>query len=276
MVPDQKVMDKVFLKYLMDFMTNSFKESGGRGGIMMHLTKSGMEKQKMPLPPLEVQQEIVDELEGYQKIIDGCKQVVENYKPTIDIDPSWEMVELKSYISINNGQTLTEFDEDGDTAAIKVSDMNLDKNKTYITTSNNKVLSSRFKAQHIVTVDSILFPKRGAAIGTNKKRFTKIPCIIDNNCMGITVTNNQRLLSEYLFNFMLGFDLNTISKSAGIALINNPDIQSVIIPLPPIDTQKEIVLKIEEERTVIEGNKKLIEIYTQKIQNRINKVWGEE
>ena len=32
----------------------------------------------------------------------------------------------------------------------------------------------------------------------------------------------------------------------------------------------------EEERKVIEGNKKLIEIYTQRIQDRINKVWGED
>ena len=59
-------------------------------------------------------------------------------------------------------------------------------------------------------------------------------------------------------------------------MINNPDIQSVIIPLPSTKTQKEIVQKIEEERKVIEGNKKLIETYTQKIQDRINKVWGED
>ena len=38
---------------------------------------------------------MVEELDGYQKIIDGCTQVIENYKPSIDIDPIWEMVELK-------------------------------------------------------------------------------------------------------------------------------------------------------------------------------------
>ena len=43
----------------------------------------------------------------------------------------------------------------------------------------------------------------------------------------------------------------------------------------PREIQKEIIQKLEEERKVIEGNKKLIEVYTQKIQNRINKVWGE-
>jgi len=49
---------------------------------------------KIPLPSIAVQQQIVAELDGYQKIIDGAKQIVENYKPTIKIDPEWEMVEL--------------------------------------------------------------------------------------------------------------------------------------------------------------------------------------
>ena len=48
----------------------------------------------IPLPPLEIQEQIVKEIEGYQQIIDGCRKVVENYKPVIDIDPTWEVVEL--------------------------------------------------------------------------------------------------------------------------------------------------------------------------------------
>ena len=51
-------------------------------------------KIQIPLPPLSVQEEIVAEIDGYQKIIDGARQVVENYKPTIKIDPEWEIVEL--------------------------------------------------------------------------------------------------------------------------------------------------------------------------------------
>ena len=47
-----------------------------------------------PPPPLSVQQEIVLEIDGYQKIVDGAKQIVENYKPKIKIDESWAMVEL--------------------------------------------------------------------------------------------------------------------------------------------------------------------------------------
>ena len=34
------------------------------------------------------------EIEGYQKVIDGARAVVDNYRPQIPIDPDWTMVEL--------------------------------------------------------------------------------------------------------------------------------------------------------------------------------------
>ena len=53
------------------------------------------------------------------------------------------------------------------------------------------------------------------------------------------------------------------------------DLKMFLVPLPPIEIQQSIVERIEKEKHIIEGNKKLIEIYTQKIQDRINKIWGE-
>ena len=45
--------------------------------------------------PLEVQEEIVAEIERYQKVIDGARAVLENYRPHIPIHPDWPMVELR-------------------------------------------------------------------------------------------------------------------------------------------------------------------------------------
>ena len=70
-------------------------------------------------------------------------------------------------------------------------------------------------------------------------------------------------------------DLNQYITGAVVPKLNQSSLNSIKLPIPSLDIQKEIVQKIEEERKVIEGNKKLIEIYTQKIQDRINKVWGE-
>ena len=44
---------------------------------------------KVSVPTLDVQKEIVAELDGYQKIIDGAKQIVENWKPKVEIEKNW-------------------------------------------------------------------------------------------------------------------------------------------------------------------------------------------
>ena len=44
---------------------------------------------RIPLPPLEFQAVLVKEIEGYQKVIDGARAVVENYRPHIAVDPEW-------------------------------------------------------------------------------------------------------------------------------------------------------------------------------------------
>jgi type I restriction enzyme M protein len=36
---------------------------------------------EIPLPPLEVQKEIVAEMEGYQKVINGARAILDHYRP---------------------------------------------------------------------------------------------------------------------------------------------------------------------------------------------------
>lgn len=60
----------------------------------IHLYPKDVEKIKIPLPPLEVQEQIVAELENYQKVIDGAQAVVENWKPSFEIDQKWPIKKL--------------------------------------------------------------------------------------------------------------------------------------------------------------------------------------
>ena len=92
--------------------------------------------------------------------------------------------------------------------------------------------------------------------------------------MGITVKDENVLIPNYLFYFLIGFDLSSISKSAGIALINNPDISSVKIPIPDIPTQNKIVKKIQDELKIIDSNNSLHKNFTQKIKQTIEKIWS--
>ena len=73
----------------------------GQAGI----NTSSLSTFRVPLPPLEVQREIVSEIDGYQKVIDGARAVVENWRPRIAVDPEWPVVELGEVARVIAGQS---------------------------------------------------------------------------------------------------------------------------------------------------------------------------
>ena len=243
-----------------------------------------LKDKKIPLPTLEVQQEIVEELEEYQKIIDGCKQVVENYKPTIDIDQNWKMVELgKVCDNFQNGANFSSEQKGGGTKIIGVK--NIFSDFGYIDNSNlDRVqLSDKEIESKKVYKDDILFVRSSV-----KYEGVGYPALASESEENISFAgfvikaspNKKIIVPFFLCALLLSDRYRKITIQRGnrgtITNISQDNLKTIKIPLPPIETQKEIVKKIDEERKVIEGNKKLIEIYTQKIQNRINKVWGED
>ena len=56
---------------------------GDPGATFPSINKGDIEKLQIPLPPLEVQREIVAEIEGYQKVIDGAHEEIETLEKKI-------------------------------------------------------------------------------------------------------------------------------------------------------------------------------------------------
>jgi type I restriction enzyme M protein len=52
------------------------------------------------------------------------------------------------------------------------------------------------------------------------------------------------------------------------------DVKELEIYLPTIEEQKSIVQNLEEEQQLVASNKQLINIFEQKIKDKINEVWG--
>ena len=83
-------------------------------GAYPSINQSDVAAIRIPLPPLQVQQEIVAEIEGYQQVIDGARAVVESYRPQIAVDPEWPLVEVGEIASPEYGFTARAVDQ-GDT-----------------------------------------------------------------------------------------------------------------------------------------------------------------
>lgn len=106
LTPTEKIKSKyVYYMLFSDNLQSQMVERMGKGAYPS-INQKDVEELVLPVPQVEIQQEIVTEIETYQKIIDGARQVVENYKPTVKVDPNWETVELGEAISfVSSGST---------------------------------------------------------------------------------------------------------------------------------------------------------------------------
>jgi restriction endonuclease S subunit len=62
--------------------------------------------------------------------------------------------------------------------------------------------------------------------------------------------------------------------SGSMKNITKGDLLRLTIPLPSFEEQQTIVKTIEEEMQLVNANKRLIEIFEQKIKTKIDEVWG--
>lgn len=124
----------------------------------------------------------------------------------------------------------------------KVSDMNLPGNELTMGTARNYIDDSAADrlGVKLAPAGTIIFPKIGAAVATNKKRVLSVSSAYDNNVMGLVP--NDRVLSRFLLYFMRSIDLVTLSQDSGaVPSIRKSAVQALPILLPPIAVQTAIV-----------------------------------
>lgn len=240
-----------------------------------HISTKQINKIEIPLPPLHIQEEIVKEIEGYQKIIDGAKQVVESYKPTIKIDPSWEIVKLGDVCELQYGFTDSAKDS-GDVRFIRITDIDSNgllrkENAKYLNiTDENK--------EYLLKKGDLLVARTGATYGKTMIYEEEYESIYASFLIKLTFDSNK-LIQKYYWIFARTDNYwkqaNDLVTGGGQPQFNANVIKQIQIPVPPIDVQRDIVEKIIEELAIVDQNKRLIEMFKQKINDKVSEVWGE-
>lgn len=129
---------------------------------------------------------------------------------------------------------------------LKVSDMNLPGNEEVITYSAGWSASPGSKAS-TCPANAIVFPKRGGAISTNKKRRLSRPAILDPNVMGVYPKRGV-LQDEYLFSWFQKLDLVEISSGSSVPQLNKQDLAPLKIAVPEMDRQREFAARVQSVR----------------------------
>lgn len=276
--------ENVFGKYLyyvvnQDAIVEQMVAKSGKGQYPS-ITASDLAEIEIPLPPLEIQQQIVSEIEGYQKIIDGAKQIVNNYKPTIKINPDWEMVELGEVCEINPKKSeLKELDGNTKVSFVPMADLN--ENEISFLPKEEKFLSEVINGYTYFANNDVLFAKVTPCFENGKAGIAKGL----KNKIGFgsseffVLRANEKVLPYWLYLNIKssGFAIegkSQMSGTSGLQRIPREFVANYQIPLPTIEEQQSIVQAIEEEMQLVNANKRLIEIFEQKIKDKISEVWG--
>ena len=142
----------------------------------------------------------------------------------------------------------------------------IEKSKNFITELALKETSVK-----LFPKDSVLIAMYGATVGrVGILRFESTT----NQAVCAILPNASRAIPEYLYAVLLGAKSKLVALSAGGAQpnISQQIIKNFEIPLPPLETQHEIVTQFTEEAEIIAANRKLIKIYEQKIAQAISEI----
>ena len=272
--PRHNILSQNFLFYLLKGLDLSDVITGA---AQPQITRQSLAPKKIAIPPLSEQQHIVEELDLLSSIIEKKKaqlKELDNLAQSIFYemfgDPTktskgWEVKKIGDVCILKSGNSDANKSASGDLPYVKVGDMNLEGNETYIVLSSTYV-DRVANARNIFPIGTIIFPKRGGAILTNKKRLTKTDICCDLNVMGV-IPNTDIVIPLYVYYYFLRIDFSVFANTGStIPQINNYDIAPMNIVLPPMDVQKQFASNIDS----IEGQKELIKQSIKEVETMYN------
>jgi type I restriction enzyme M protein len=236
---------------------------------------------QIPLPPLEVQKEIVAEIEGYQKVINGARSVLDHYRPHIPIHPDCPMVSLGEISEVTSSKRILaeEYVPSGTPFYRTKEIVELSRGKDislelFISQERFDLIKARFGA-----------PAKGelliSAVGTigvswvvadDREFYFK-----DGNLLWIrNLSNLDPYFLKHCLDSTFAGGIDHIVFGAAYKALTIEKLKEFKIPLPPLATQQAIVAEIEAEQTLVAANRELIARFEKKIQATLARIWGEE
>ena len=126
----------------------------------------------------------------------------------------------------------------------KVSDMNLPGNELEIVRTNHTIDDETVDRLRINVhqAGTVIFPKIGGAIATNKRRILVRPTAIDNNCLGITPSAGMS--TSYLFLLLSSIDFTAYQAGTSVPALSQGTLGQILVGLPPLAEQSRIVARV--------------------------------
>ncbi|MDD2468054.1 MAG: N-6 DNA methylase [Desulfobulbus sp.] len=276
----QQLITKFLFHLLKAKQTDIYALQIGMG--QPHVYSKDLAKIQIPLPPLEVQEEIMAEIVGYEKVIDGSRTVLDNYRPHIPIHPDWSIIKLGEICSFKNGLNFNKISSGHSVKIIGVSNF---QNNLYapLAELDNIHLDAPLANDYLVKDGDILFVRSNGNPSLVGRSVIVPPHCEPTTFSGFTIRGrfaDERASPLFYAHFFKSRDfaemIKTVGQGANIRNLSQSILNEISIPLPPLATQQAIVADIEAEQALVDANRELIEHFEKKIQATLARVWGKK
>lgn len=296
-IPEVNILLPKFLFWFLAGQRDSFLKSG-KGMTQQNISQTILKAWPIPVPPLDVQQRIIETLEDHLSRLDKANADIQKSRELLlsarrallqsafmgeiflrsiaksesGLPASWALKLIGEVAIVQGGVTpkgLTNVasahrSESTPIPFFKVAEMNLDsrylaESRTYISEADALQLKVT-----ILPEGSLVFPKAGGAIATNKKRIIRVEGGIDTNCMALTA--REELLGDYLYWFFESFNLMDLSNGSILPQISKKSVDSLPIPIPTLEVQKRIVETLEDHLSRLDKTSQALDIVEREAQ----------
>jgi restriction endonuclease S subunit len=252
-----------------------WRRSQARGANIQNLRFSQIEHIEIPVPPLPEQHRIAAILTeqmaavakaraGADEQLEAARALPAAYLRAVFNSPEaqgWPKKRLDEVSEVLNGFGFRE-DMQGRTDLpfpfIKVSDMNAAGSQIVVHRAANTADHAILKLLRAKTYPrgTVIFPKVGGALLTNKKRVLGVEATFDNNVMGIVPKGVE---CDWVYLWMLTVDLRDLANTQALPSIRQTQVGGMQIPLPPVQQRREIAAQLSEQMAGVDRLRKSLE-----------------
>lgn len=223
------------------------------GGIKNEAGAEFLAKFKIPLPPLEVQNEIVEKIEKQKQIIKGSDRIEEGWKPEY-LKDDCELKKLGDVIELQRGYDLPKYEfKEGDIPVM----------------GSNGIIGYhnvfKHKAPGVIT-------GRSGTIG--KVHFIEVDYWPHNT--SLFVKDYKENDPKFIYYLLQNIDLKSFSdNTTAVPSLDRKNAYTLDVYIPPLEIQCQIAKKLDRQMQALEGVRLLKEEAEKRIEEILAGVWGE-
>jgi len=276
LLPKERI-DREFLGWLL-------RRSETVGAAMRQKTGSRMPRADMddlftlevPLPPLPEQKRIaallteqmaaVDRARAAAEVqLEAAKALTAAYLRDVFNGPEaqkWPRRRLGEVCEIIGGNTLPRCEESREEERVyclKVSDLEGRYSDGYRLSGGALCTTRQHVGNRLLKPGAVVFPKRGGAIATNKKRILQVYAVLDPNLMGVQMRDEALVLPAFLHLWFQSWDISSLQSGNTVPQINQQDLAPLSVGLPPMHEQQRITACLGEQMTSLERMYRMLE-----------------